>query len=384
MNDNSPNNSSVEDGVGESSDNLERPRRVPALISFLHPFRLIDNEETENWQPSLEDINQNNWDYVALHKIVGGADVRLPPPFHLVVGRDGALALPPIPQLADNQTAVEFFNKCLAALLIGGMYCEAIGLDNLEIGSVIDWKFIRVNSNAPGGPNRFHNHIRLKNASALEAIALLRPRRTTMETISDAMTVGLSVLERIPTVSGEFLLKGVTGIARRDWGTALANLWIVVEQVTSYLWQIHVVSVERGKDIEGRRSQLDDSRTWTTSNRQELLFQREILDSETLRSLSVARKARNALVHQGKHPAQSAAIACYQAALKLFHIALPATTIPLALLNLDDHSITDPFKPKEGRIGEPEFWMPIPKLPGESELEQAEADARSEAPSHRV
>jgi hypothetical protein len=32
---------------------------------------------------------------------------------------------------------------------------------------------------------------------------------------------GRGVLERIPEISPEFLLKGVTGVARRDWAAAL-------------------------------------------------------------------------------------------------------------------------------------------------------------------
>ena len=47
---------------------------------------------------------------------------------------------------------------------------------------------------------------------------------------------GRLALEGVPGVRGEFLLKGATGFARRDWGTALANLWIVVEQLTTHLW----------------------------------------------------------------------------------------------------------------------------------------------------
>jgi hypothetical protein len=50
------------------------------------------------------------------------------------------------------------------------------------------------------------------------------------------MKLGLGVFDSVPSLSGEFLLKGVSGIARRDWGAALTNLWIVIEQITSFLW----------------------------------------------------------------------------------------------------------------------------------------------------
>jgi hypothetical protein len=122
------------------------PRRIPALITYLHPFYLIEGEGIEPWQVTIDDVNRAAWDYVKLHEVVGGLDVGLNAPYHLVLGRDGALALPPIPELREHQRVVEFFNRCLAALLLGGIYCEAITLDNLETGSILDWKYIRVHS----------------------------------------------------------------------------------------------------------------------------------------------------------------------------------------------------------------------------------------------
>jgi hypothetical protein len=89
----------------------EKPRRVPALVTYLEPFRIILGPE-DHWQCSIEDVNSANWNYVQLHQLVGGVDVGLPPPYNLVMSSDGALALPPIDKLRGDQEAVEFFNKC--------------------------------------------------------------------------------------------------------------------------------------------------------------------------------------------------------------------------------------------------------------------------------
>ena len=125
-------------------DSTTMPRRVAALVTYLQPFRLIQSEQVSEWKTTLDEINKCGWDYVKLHEIAGGLNVGLSSPYHLLVARDGALALPPIPELRGDQAAVEFFNRCLAAFLLGGVYCEAITLDNLEFGSVIDWKYLRV------------------------------------------------------------------------------------------------------------------------------------------------------------------------------------------------------------------------------------------------
>ena len=136
-------------------------RRVPCMVSFLNPFRLVHTPDLQPWNVTIEDVNGISWDYAALHELVGSIDIGLPEPYNMVVSRDGGIALPPIPQLRNDQEAVEFFNRCFAAMLLGGVYCEAIGLDGLDFGSIIDWKYIRVNTSAPASANRFHRLVRL-------------------------------------------------------------------------------------------------------------------------------------------------------------------------------------------------------------------------------
>lgn len=352
-------------------------RRVPCMVAYLHPFRLVEGKSSSAWAPSIQDINRASWDYVELHKLISGVDVGLPAPYHMVVARDGAVALPVLPNLRTDQQAVEFFNRNFACFLLGGVYCEAISLDGLDFGSIIDWKYLRVSTSAPAAPNRFHRLIRMKGASPVEAISLMGARSVGERELAEAMKRGRTVLDAIPELSGEFLLKGVTGIARRDWGAALSNLWIVVEQITSNLWSKNVLERARtSKIIAGRIDQLNDTRTWTASARHELLFQIELVSDELLASLAVARKARNALAHRGVHPKEEDAQASYRSAITLLETATGGLEIPLRSLDLQDHALSDPFKPREPTVLNPTHWMEIPKLPGEAELERAEAALR--------
>jgi hypothetical protein len=105
-----------------------------------------------------------------------------------------------------------------------------------------------------------------------------------------------------------------------------------------------------------------------------MLHQKGLFDLAILTALSKARKARNDLAHNGVHPSENDANACYSGMRLLISIVLADDTLPLLRLNLANHALSDPFAPPKhgGRI-EPEFWMPIPKLPGEEELEKAEA-----------
>jgi hypothetical protein len=349
-------------------------RKVPAMVAYISPFRLVDGPDSLPWEITIEQVNKGGWDYVALHELVGHVDVGLAPPYHMVIARDGAVALPPIPDLRDHQEAVEFFNRCFAALLLGGIYCEAIGLDGLDFGSVFDWKYVRSHAGGTAEPNRLHHQFRMNGGSPLDTIALFNPRKTTAARIVEAIAVGRSVLGRVPEVSGEFLLKGVTAYAKRDWGTALANLWIVVEQLSSHMWAAHVLApAKAGQAIPGRTAQLEDYRTWTTGARLEVLHQLGKIPAPTLISLTAARKARNDLAHDGKHPTGLAAKAALDGALNLLQLAVPDVSVPLLSLNLDDHALADPFERPEMEKLEPTHWMEIPKLPGEQELEQLAA-----------
>jgi len=349
-------------------------RRVPALIAYLNPFRIIEKDHaSEPWSASIEQVNESNWDYVALHEIIGGVDVGLESPYHMVIARDGALALPPIPKLRFDQAAVEYFNHCLAALLLGGIYCEAINLDGLDMGYIIDWKYVRTHGDGTSAANRFHKHIRHRSASALESINLYKPRSVKLGALEIAMRTGLATMKRLEPMRGEYLLKGATGLARRDWGSALINLWIVTEQLLEALWSREIVEPTRALDnSRARKDQLNDHRAWTAATRIEMLHQKGLLDLPTLTALSKARKARNDLAHGGKHPSQNDTDACYSGIGSLIRVVLN-DTIPLLQLNLADHALSDPFTPKHTGPIEPEFWMEIPKLPGEEELEKAEA-----------
>jgi len=277
-----------------------------------------------------------------------------------------------LPEFRDDQKAIEFFNRCLAALLLGGIYCEAVTPDNLDFGSLIDWKYLRTHGSTTGALTRFHQLARLRMLSSFEAIELMNPHVVTLESLAKAEQAGLEVLNQISELAAEFLLKGTTGIARRDWNGGLSNIWIVIEQLTSHLWTRDIVKPAKDEIISGRLDQLRDTRTWSAAARHEVLFQKGIITRDALQDLYAARKSRNELAHSGVHPSKDAALAAYRSVRELFHAVL-GRELPLFFLDLSVHSLSDPFKPRTDAGLDPQYWMEIPKLPGEAELEKEEA-----------
>lgn len=355
------------------------PRRVRVLIAYLSPFRIVEpDESTQPWSATIDEINAGNWDYVGLHEIVSGVDVGLEPPYHMVVCRDGGLALPPLRELQNDHAAVEFFNRCLCGLLLGGVYCESVNSDGLDFGSIIDWKYVRSYRVGFAAPNRFHQAIRYKTASAFDSIQLDDPRTVRMSELYNAMGVGLDALEKLDPLRGEYLLKGATGLARRDFGSALSNLWIATEQLLEALWTRDIVAPARLVDGgKSRKDQLNDTRAWSAATRIEMLFQKGIIDLPTLKALSTARKARNDLSHRGQPPKEESAAACLQGVKNLIKAVAPDSSVPFLNMDLTNHALSDPFKPsRPPEPLQPKYWMAIPKLPGEDELEREEAESR--------
>jgi hypothetical protein len=107
-----------------------------------------------------------------------------------------------------------------------------------------------------------------------------------------------------------------------------------------------------------------------------MLHQKAFLDADALQDLSAARKARNDLAHEGQTPSEVSALAAFRAVRHLLRVVIPHQPIPLFDINLSDHAISDPFMPRRQQAIEPQYWMAIPKLPNEAELEKLEAKVR--------
>ena len=87
---------------------------------------------------------------------------------------------------------------------------------------------------------------------------------------------------------------------------ALSSLWVVIEQLTSFLWENKFLKTPKLHPTNNNKSRLDslkgDNRTWTTSVKHELLWQTKFISEDCFSALSLARQQRNKLVHDGNVP----------------------------------------------------------------------------------
>ncbi|MBD2162415.1 hypothetical protein H6F46_17125 [Limnothrix sp. FACHB-1083] len=349
------------------------PKKVPVIIGNANPFRLILREE-DQWNPTLEEINSREYDYVKLHRMSTYLDVGIAP-LSLGITFDGSLILPALPEFAVKDAALEEFNKALAYLLFGGIYTEAVSPEDITIGTLTLDGYSRSVQPAYGAAGRFHQSIRDKYASGLDLIQLLHPRKIFVKDLKLAFEKGKNTLSKLDSLSVNLLLIGVTYFVKHQWAEALVILWTVVEQVISHIWKSEIINVEESPDqeIQGRKRFLQDFRTWTTATKVEILYQKNLMTHMEYSLLNIARKSRNDFVHSGKVPNQECATACINVLFNLVSLVISQYQDSQSLNDIRDSvtgNLREPLVPKQERVipkGKDHeiYWCALPPLPGD-------------------
>lgn len=293
-----------------------------AWVTYINPFRLIVPDSESPWEASLDEINNRTYDHGRLSKIIAQLPCPLGPTLPMFVCYDGALAIAQFGVFKAKENAVQFFNRVLCDLLIGGIPCEAIDCRDVVWGNLYRREYIWPVDFGDSASSHLHSCLRLRSAAGpIQTIRLSKPDTHLLSRFTDAFRLGASITSRMPTFSPQFLLLGITDLRYRNWSSALANLWVAVEQLTDHIW--HEIFLKNEdfhpkSAIKKRMSMLeDDNRTWSTSVKQELLFQAGIITDEVLRAVFPARQARNNLVHSGCQVPMEAANAAFDGVIRL-------------------------------------------------------------------
>ncbi len=81
---------------------------VPIVTANFQPLRFVLRNEGDAWEPTLDQINSCNYDYVKLHRISTYLDVGIAP-YSMGVCFDGTLVLPAIPQYKEKAKSLLIF-----------------------------------------------------------------------------------------------------------------------------------------------------------------------------------------------------------------------------------------------------------------------------------
>lgn len=278
------------------------PTFNPAWISFLFPlgtFLLPDSENSLDI--SLEEINNNSYNGEKFQAI--STTIKLPSSIcklPILLSYDGCLAIPMDKNISTVDQAVNLINKIKGAIFLGGILVEATDYKEIECGNLSD-DGQSINSYMISGYNR----LRSNQSSLSELSIVIKPNYIKTSQFQDALNLGLHVSNNINKLSIEFIMRGYKALIAWNTGDALNNLWIAVEQLTSFLYErdilekINTLSSELKQEINKRKKNDGDMSIY---NKHELLKMLGSLKEDCVKTLSIARKKRNDLAHEGITP----------------------------------------------------------------------------------
>lgn len=294
-------------------------------VTYLNPFRIIKHKN-ETIKFSLDEINHATYDHSVLCRMIGtitsvfqGVDVE-----YIVCG-DGALAISRKNTSFTSNDLLVIYNDFLCKLLVGGIYVEAVDNKDITIGSLHGKNMLWPVDFGESASSNMHARVRMKLANNMETIFLDEANNTatSIDDLSQIFYKGSKMLSPIKNLSTFYLIFGVTEIMHKNWSSAASNLWIVTEQTIDYLWlNSFLKDKQRDPEIPSRiKSLQQDNRTYSTSVKQEILYQVGIISKEIYSCLYSVRKARNKLVHEGKMVSEEDAMNLYGTTDQLLQIA---------------------------------------------------------------
>lgn len=331
------------------------------------PIKLFAKDGRDKWNPTLEQINNGSYDYVKLNRVSGFIDGNVNP-YAMLVGFDGTLALPALPEFTEHGKALKIFNRVLLEMLLGGIYTEAAAPADIFQGVLYKTGYVRMYARS-GKVASLHSALRDRSASSLESIRLLDLVPTTISNLQSAVERGRRIVSKCDPLSHEIVLAGCSHFVSGALAEALTCLWTSIEQLVSRLWRIEVEAKASTDGVPQRGGFLKDYRVWTTSARIELLFQKKVINAELYCTLNEARKARNKFIHSGDQPDLKEATAALSG---LFYLMSACTTDYSDIHKLDDvrgqieaRCILRPLPSGPIPEGGVKYWRQIRPLPGE-------------------
>lgn len=333
------------------------------------PLQLI-TFDGEKWSPSIDEINAGSYDATKLFRSSLNVDVGIAP-FSLIVLFDGTLVLPACAEIPKTR-ALAIFNKHLTNLLLGGLLVEEVAPDDVTPGSLNFWGYHR--HHVPRGRySKLSQSLRMARGGPDEAIALYQPKTIEKERYLQIHTVGLNLSAGLPANIPTVLLPACTSFANEKWERSLILGWTSIELIIEKMWKEKVLS---GPNISGisrkrRKDFLSDTRTWSSSTRIELLWQRGHISDEMYVLADRARAARNAFIHSADECSPDAARSAMEACLKLVDSVAAEAGLKFEaaklMQQLDGRTthFRKPIADNNGRLlTEPQFWRYPDPAPG--------------------
>jgi hypothetical protein len=348
---------------------MKEETNIPAWSGSFTPFRLVARD-TDDWSVTLDEVNSMSYDSTKLFRSSLNIDIGIAP-LSLIVLFDGTLVLPRCAEIPKSR-ALMLFNQHLTDLLLSGLFSGEILPDDVTFGSMNRWGYHR--HDIPSGRySKLSQALRTRRASPDEAMVLVDAVPLTTEEYLRHQQIGSKISRTLPKNLAAVFLPSCTAYCNEEWERALILGWSCAELLVSQLWDEHLL---KGAKVDGikqkrRKDFLSDTRTWTSSTRIELLWQKGLIEDGIYALLDRGRSARNAFVHSVSGCSPTDARGVIEADLLLIQ-KITATEDLLfdaagALSQLDERTsiFRAPITDERGRLlREPKYWRYPDPAPG--------------------
>ena len=342
---------------------------IPTWGGNYSPFRLVARE-TDNWSATLDEVNSMSYDSTKLFRSSLNIDIGIAP-LSLIVLFDGTLVLPRCSEIPKSR-ALTLFNQQLTDLLLSGLFSGEILPDDVTPGSMNLWGYHR--HYLPSGRySKLSQALRTRRANPDEAMVLVDAVPLTIEEYSKQQRIGSRISRALPENLATVFLPSCTAYCNEEWERALILGWSCAELLISQLWDQHLLKGEKVDGIKQKRRKdfLSDTRTWTSSTRIELLWQKGLINDSIYAHLDRGRSARNAFVHSVSGCSPNDARGVIEADLLLIEkitateeLSFDATGV-LSQLNERTSIFRSPVADQEGRLlRAPKYWRYPDPAPG--------------------
>jgi hypothetical protein len=346
---------------------------IPGILASPEPFRFIKRSEKDIWNPTIHNINQHSYDYVKLHRFTGTIDIGLPDKHTLAVTFDGSFIIPAIPEFKNIHIAVDKFNDFFGRLLLGGVYIQAIDATYVQKCLVYQNHYFKSFDMANNAFVELKNSFRHKHASVKDNIILQNTNYILLKDLIEAFESGSKYFAKIKNLTPSILVKGVSAFINNSFAESLIYNWVSIEQIIDFIWEKELVNLKNKEVVVGRKDFLKDNRTWASSTKIEMFYQKEIIDVKVYNKLSIIRKARNRFIHTGSTPEKDTAEVAYSTLFELislvdsnYKINNKFDSIKKQYENLDPIKRTF-YDKRPSIIENVQYWLdaPIPDIPGD-------------------
>lgn len=271
------------------------PAYNPAWIAFLHPYSAIHRDGSSGLNFTLDQVNENSYDGKKLAEVVATLALDTGWGVPALICYDGALAIPQCEEFPSKVDGVNKLNEILCSILLGGIHVEVLHPESMAVGSLQE--DFTLFSYTPS----LHSQLRHNCASIIDRLApLTMPRALAVTDLKAAYSQGKNVIGSIPCLSPFFLLNGYTAMTYRNSSDALNNLWIVVEQLTAYIWSERYIKNKSSFPPRVARCHAHVNRhiknIWA---KHQVLRLSKVITKSCHRILTQARNKRNDLAHAG-------------------------------------------------------------------------------------